>query len=176
MVDSASANFIANEPIVVGGVSVPVNRGWSSVDILANRRTLRVVNTHLEPEDPALRLAQARELVFGGGPADAAIPVVLVGDLNSGPAPADPAAYEAVLGGGFRDAWAEVHGDDDAFTCCQAPNLRNPVSQLNRRIDVVLFDAGTAVLAKRYGINRAARTPDGLWPSDHAAVVAAIGP
>ena len=173
---SASANFVANDPVVVGGVSVPVNRGWSSVDVTANQRAIRLVNTHLEPEDAALRLAQARELVATGGPTDTPIPVVLVGDLNSGPAPADPAAYDAVLAGGFHDGWAEVHGDGEGFTCCQSANLRNPVSQLDRRIDVVLFDAGKALQAKRYGMNRASRTAAGLWPSDHASVVATIGP
>lgn len=104
VLDSASGNYVANEPVVVGGVSVPVNRGWSSVDVLANQRAIRVVNTHLEPENATLRLAQATELVSAGGPTDTATPVILVGDLNSGPAPADPAAYEAVLDGGFRDA------------------------------------------------------------------------
>jgi endonuclease/exonuclease/phosphatase family metal-dependent hydrolase len=176
VLDSASGNFVANEPIVVGGVSVPVNRGWSSVDVLANQRAIRVVNTHLEPEDATLRLEQARELVATGGPTDTSIPVILVGDLNSGPSPADSAAYDAVLAGGFRDAWTEVHGDDEGFTCCQSANLSNPVSQLNRRIDVILFDAGKALQAKRYGMNRASRTVTGLWPSDHASVVATIGP
>jgi hypothetical protein len=173
---SAQGDYVANDPIRVGGVTVPVHRGWSSVDLAANRRTLRIVNTHLEPTDATLRLAQAQELVAAGGPTDTSSPVAMVGDLNSGPAPADPAAYDAIIGAGFRDGWAEVSAEQEGFTCCQAADLRNPASQLNRRIDVVLFDSGTASQARRYGFAPADRTPAGLWPSDHAGVAIKLVP
>jgi endonuclease/exonuclease/phosphatase family metal-dependent hydrolase len=176
VVGSAQGDFAANKPIAVAGSAIPVHRGWSSVDVTANRRTLRVVNTHLEPVDASLRVSQATELVAAGGPTDAAIPVVLVGDLNSGPVPAAPAAYEAILAGGFRDTWAEIAPTDPGLTCCQAPDLRNATSQLDRRIDVVLIDAGVALRARRYGADPDGRTANGLWPSDHAGVAVAIAP
>ncbi len=175
VLSSAQGSYVANEPIVLGPLTIPVHRGWSSVDVVANGRLLRVVNTHLEPEDVELRLAQAQELVAPGGPADAAIPVAIVGDLNSGPLPADPAAYEAIRGVGFRDAWSELY-PQAGFTCCEAADLRNATSQLSRRIDVVLFDSGTPRRARTYGPDGDGRTPAGLWPSDHAGVVAALVP
>ena len=59
------------------------------------------------------------------------------------------------------------------YTCCQAGDLTNPVSQLYERIDIVFtrniaLATGQSILI---GDTPAERTPSGLWPSDHAGVV-----
>lgn len=167
--------YVANLSLPVAGLgSIALARGWTSADVTVNRRTLRVVNTHLEPLRPAVRLAQSDELL--AGPVNAEPPVVLVGDLNSGPSDAAPDAYANLLAGGFDDSWTSTNRGDPGFTCCQAEDLRNTTSLLDHRIDLVLFESGSAVRAKRHGADADARTPSGFWPSDHAAVVATLQP
>ena len=69
-------------------------------------------------------------------------------------------------------------GPGPGFTCCQAGDLTNPVSQLYERIDMV-FTRNIALAAGRsilIGDTPAERTPSGLWPSDHAGVVTRLEP
>src|SRR3954451_9733893 len=48
----------------VGGIKIPVDRGWDSVEASIGKRKLRLVNTHLEAYgDPKIREAQAKELI-----------------------------------------------------------------------------------------------------------------
>ena len=67
----------------IGGLKLPVDRGWTSVEASVGKRKFRFVNTHLEAfGDPKIREAQAKELTKG--PLKTKAQVVLVGDLNSG--------------------------------------------------------------------------------------------
>jgi hypothetical protein len=43
--------------------------------------------------------------------------------------------YQNFIRAGFKDAWNRA--PDPGFTCCQAANLRNPISQLTQRFDLV---------------------------------------
>ena len=96
-----------------------------------------------------------------------------MGDLNT-QAPEAP-AYRMFLEAGFEDAWTVAHGDEPGLTCCQAADLRNPESALYERIDLVLFRGPFEVLTvDRTGETPEARTTSGLWPSDHAGVVATL--
>ena len=64
-------------------------------------------------------------------------------------------------------------GPGPGYTCCQAGDLTNPVSQLYERIDIV-FTRNIALVTGQsilIGDTPAERTPSGLWPSDHAGVV-----
>jgi endonuclease/exonuclease/phosphatase family metal-dependent hydrolase len=143
-------------------------RGWASVDVKIRGKRFRFVATHLEAFSAPVRNAQAAELL--AGPAATGLPVVLVGDLNSGPG-FDLAAYAALQSGGFADAWAGGPG----LTCCFAADLSDPDAALTKRIDVVLTKGGFAtVSADVVGEDPADRTPSGLWPSDHAGVVATV--
>jgi len=58
-------------------------RGWASIDISAQGSIVRVICTHLEGLSPLIGSQQANELLVG--PADTNLPVVVAGDLNSGP-------------------------------------------------------------------------------------------
>jgi hypothetical protein len=127
--------------------------------------------------------------------------VVLVGDLNSDPAdgttadcllPPDfdtvgpcPTPYATVAGSGYVDTWTMRNGRADAgYTCCQQDLLMNPDSWLDQRIDHVWvrpplagaqgphFMKGVHVTV--LGTRDEDRTIDGLWPSDHAGVVAGV--
>ena len=91
-----------------------------------------------------------------------------MGDINSAPNGSTLAPY-ALLTAQFRDAWS-VRPGDPGYTCCQAPHLDNPTSQLDERIDVVLSRGARPVAARVIG-DRPIRLPP-LWPADHAGVVA----
>ncbi|WP_328876017.1 endonuclease/exonuclease/phosphatase family protein [Streptomyces sp. NBC_00287] len=163
---------------VLGSIAFP--QGWAAVDATLGGRTMRVVNTHLEALSPAVQARQGAELL--DGPLDTELPTVLLGDLNSAaggvgavPGMSDTPTYANFLAAGFRDVWTETRRRDPGFTCCQAPDLRNPTSTLSQRLDYVLFRNGfEAVRAERVGEEPADRTPSGLWPSDHAGVAAAL--
>jgi len=145
-------------------------RGWASIDAKVRGKKYRFVNTHLEAFSPVAQVAQARELL--DGPADARIPVVLVGDFNSAADGSTTPTYQMLLDDGFTDAWSQAIPGEPGYTCCQAADLRNAASLLDERIDLVLFrGAGfRADGAEVVGDEPADRTPSGLWPSDHAGV------
>ena len=170
-----SHNFTARLvfPTPIPGLVFVAPRGWSTVDVKVRGRVLRVANTHLEAFQADVRNAQAGELV--AALAASPYPVVLVGDLNSQPTD-DTGAYGALAAAGFLDAWVEVHGRAGGFTSGQAADLDNVPSQLDHRIDYVLYqpDRVRAVAAHVIGDELDDRTPSGLWPSDHAGVVATL--
>jgi endonuclease/exonuclease/phosphatase family metal-dependent hydrolase len=150
----------------VGPITLP--RGWASVDVNIRGKRFRFVTTHLEAFTPAVRNPQAAQLL--AGPANTQLPTVLVGDFNSGPG-SDLGTYGILLGGGFSDAWQEGAG----LTCCHAVDLHNPNPTLTKRIDLVLTRGGFTTLSTDVvGEELADRTPSGLWPSDHAGVVATL--
>jgi len=182
-----SANYTSNLtlPIAGGLTSVTSTRGWTSIDVTAKHRQFRFVNTHLEAFSNFYRTAQAFELL-SGPVTTTSLPVVLVGDLNS--APDDPVfsepgsplnntnPYDILTASGFVDTWALLHPQDPGVTCCNEPDLLNPIPTLFQRIDHVLMHGGTAYRSKVIGVDPANRTADGLWPSDHAGVTAALAP
>jgi endonuclease/exonuclease/phosphatase family metal-dependent hydrolase len=153
-------------PTVAGPITLP--RGWVSVDVKIRGKSFRFVTTHLEAFSPLIRNPQAAELL--ADPAATELPVVAVGDFNSGPG-ADLGAYGILLGGGFSDAWPDGAG----LTCCHTNDLHNPNPTLTKRVDLVLTRGGfSTVSADVVGEDPADRTPSGLWPSDHAGVVATL--
>jgi len=125
--------------------------------------------------------------------------LVVVGDLNSDPDDGPlaqcmlpptfdtpglcPTPYAVMAGNGYTDTWTVRNGSyDPGFTCCQQDLLLNPQSWLDQRIDHVWVRpplAGpqgpkflTGVKADVVGDRQKDRSVDGLWPSDHAGVVA----
>jgi endonuclease/exonuclease/phosphatase family metal-dependent hydrolase len=149
---------------VAGPITLP--RGWASVDVKVRGDRFRFVSTHLEAFTPLIRNPQAAELL--NGPAATDLPLVVVGDFNSGPG-TDLTAYGILTGGGLADAWP-----DGPVTCCHAPNLHLD-TPLTKRVDLVWTRGGfSTAAADVVGEEPADRTPSGLWPSDHAGVVATL--
>ncbi len=148
-------------------------RGWASVDVQVRGQSFRFITTHLDPDAPLVQVAQADEIVQG--PAHTMLPVLFVCDCNS---PADgtgTASYGHLIAAGFEDAWSAQHPRDPGFTCCEDENLLNSKPTLTARIDLVLFRGDFSVEdVTRVGDAPADRTPSGLWPSDHAGVVARL--
>lgn len=152
------------------GDTVWFERGYTWVDATVEETQFTFVNTHLEisadGQLTAFQAAQASELIDQFA---AATPVVLVGDFNTGPG---DHPY-GLLTGAFTDAWSSL-GAGEGFTCCQGEFL-STTGDLSSRIDLVLFRGGVSALsAEVVGDELADRTPSGLWPSDHAGVVATL--
>ena len=109
-------------PTIAG--PIPDRRGWMSVDVTANRRTFRLITTHLDSNSAEIRLAQSNELLSGR--ASTTLPVILVGDLNSAPINnAAPSAYAHLIGAGFVDTWTQANRRDLGLTCCHAENSQS---------------------------------------------------
>jgi hypothetical protein len=170
-------NFQTRYEPNVGGVVIPVDRGWASVEaqIKSGKRVrkFRFVDTHLEAfGDPAIREAQAKELT--AGPLDTRKQVILVGDLNSGIArhneperPGDDLAFKALAGFGMHD--------NGAVQSCCYDSLFDPAAVFDHTVDHVLTKP-RLVTKRAYvtGHDPDERTPSGLWPSDHGGVVSAL--
>jgi hypothetical protein len=186
-----NANFAAVLPIDLGGATIPKPSGWASVDVVFKRLPYRFVNTHLEPADvapgvvvpelAALQAAQIDELlaIVDASP----LPVIMAGDFNTDDDGSTTPTYQAVRDAGFIDAWLVARPQGEGFTANQAPDLRNPVSQLFHRIDFIFYrdrftrESGLfqgSVDAERVGAEEGDRTASGLWPSDHAGVAASL--
>jgi hypothetical protein len=166
----------------IGGIVLPVDRGWVSVEGRIRGRSpagrlrlsrFRFVDTHLEAfGDPTIREAQAKELI--AGPLDTSRQVVLVGDINSGIArhneperPGDDLAFEALAQFGMKD--------NGAIQSCCYDDLFDPNGVFDHTVDHVL--SKPALRTRRAyvtGHDATQRTPAGLWPSDHGGVVSRL--
>jgi endonuclease/exonuclease/phosphatase family metal-dependent hydrolase len=157
----------------VGGIVIPVDRGWASVEARIGKSKFRFVDTHLEAfGDPKIRAAQAKELTKG--PLKSSGQVILVGDLNSGIArhhepekPGDDLAFRAFADFGMKD--------NGAVQSCCYDSLFDPNARFDHTVDHVLSKpALKTVSASVTGKNAGERTPSGLWPSDHGGVVSRL--
>jgi endonuclease/exonuclease/phosphatase family metal-dependent hydrolase len=151
--------------------------GYSSIDVTWRGRQFRFVTTHFARL--SLAVPQALELVQTA--ANTTLPVVLVCDCNANPdAPNDPIfqnypAYLLLKNAGFVDAFRTARPNDPGFTFGQAENLLNVTSTMSHRIDLVQFRGPFTVEdVQVVGASPADRTRLGLWPSDHAGVVATL--
>jgi endonuclease/exonuclease/phosphatase family metal-dependent hydrolase len=178
------ANYIAALPVPDLNISIP--RGYVSVVATVEGKSYRFVNTHLEPFLEQVRLPQVHELysVFAGE----TLPIFLVGDFNTleptGPSPYGDATYMFMTDtAGYKDSWVyNLRGNQGAgYTSPFSSDLMDPYPNLYDRIDYVFIGnyglpAGRhlfgPVQAEVVGDRLKDRTPSGLWPSDHAGVVA----
>ena len=171
-----TGHFVTNCVIPAGTGPIQILRGWASVDTKIRGKTFRFVSTHLDgdcsPFFPAIQVAQVNELLQGPGNTD--LPLVFVGDFNSNADGSSTPTYGNLIAAGFADVW-NIAGSGSGFTCCQAEDWLNPISSLSSRIDLVLFRGDFTVAdVDVVGADPSDRTPSGLWPSDHAGVVATL--
>ena len=199
--DGCNFEFVAAAE--VGGIPLSLERGFVAVDAVVRGHAYRFVNTHLEvrfpdPSNPlsrAVQSVQATELIgiLWAQPAPANSRLIVVGDINS--APDDPypspttgpflTPYQQFVSGRsfagapisapYHDVWTLRKKDTPGLTCCEDADLRNPISNHDRRIDVV-FSLARPDKAKARVLNTepSDRTASGRWPSDHATVAAKL--
>jgi hypothetical protein len=161
---------------VISGITIPVTRGWVSVDAKAkkgkgkNQRTVKFhfVNSHFEAFDdetqhPSIRALQAQELL--AGPASAKRSIIL-GDFNSdvpGVKPGDEQAYQTLLDGGFAERSL------DAPTTCCFNDLFAPTNTLDHQVDHVMTNMGKKVKLANSSATGTTQA-NGIYDSDHAGV------
>ena len=156
---------------------ISVTRGYVAVDATIAGTTYRVVNTHLEALEESsaiatVRVAQTEELV--ASLSDETLPMILLGDFNT--AAPDGPAYKILLEAGYVDLW-QMDSEGTGNTCCQAPLLQNETSELYARIDQIFvrnMELPTSVMTYTIGDTPSERLASGMWPSDHAGVVASL--
>jgi hypothetical protein len=154
--------------------SLPAPRSWASVDAQFFGHAFHYINTHLESFDPTIRELQGGEL--RAGPANTSLPVIIGMDSNAQafPLPEDP-TYVDFISAGYDDVWSRLLPKIAGLTCCQDETDNNPVSELYQRIDLVLTHGKVVPWeALLIGADARSRLPDGLWPSDHAALEAGV--
>jgi hypothetical protein len=178
----------AYTPPPSGPNCIVFKRGWTATDVKILGKPVAIfVNTHLESAASGIRQLQAAELVgaFGTGPLlNPNRAAILVGDFNSDPVipyggnPAsgvsDGVAYGIIAGAGFVDS------GNTENTFGHNSNVNDfPSNPMTERIDHILTRPGAFGLldTKVVGDGSAPvyRTSGGLWPSDHAGVIAGIG-
>jgi endonuclease/exonuclease/phosphatase family metal-dependent hydrolase len=156
----------ATQAVLIPGQ--PITRNWQAVDASLGKANKDFVflNTHLEAGNDAISAAQASELI--AGPLRSTKPVVAVGDFNSGPG-GPPTAYARLTArnnGKMRDAAAS-----SGNTCC-FPEILTFTGSLSERIDLILTNPASV---KTLAVTRTgAAQVGGIYPSDHAGVVAKL--
>ncbi|MET0692793.1 MAG: hypothetical protein ABWY56_02625, partial [Propionibacteriaceae bacterium] len=172
----------------LAGAPFSFTRGFAWADITVGAATFRFVTTHLESQSAEVAKAQADELlanpVLGIDRA-----VVLVCDCNSDPSDAEvqagegvpgSAAYTTLTGGGFDDQWLQQEAPAPGFTSGLGELVNDTTADgFQHRLDLVLARAGEGSVGfTEAHVTGAALTdrdpPTGLWPSDHAGVVAGL--
>ncbi len=172
---ASPASFFCANPSVDGcnyAVAAPANtpvgaleflRGLVGVVLTVDGKDYRVVNTHLEVQQPdgtpassIVQALQAAELI---GTLAATTPpgvsLIAVGDINSSPDdpifanPTQPnpfpppfdaliiPPYAQLVGSGYTDAWTLRPGNLPGYSCCQDDDLLNHQSVLDERVDVI---------------------------------------
>jgi len=187
--DGCHYQAVATVPTPLGNITV--ERGFVAVNAMVKDENYLFVNTHLEvrmlgnsAESTALQPLQASELNGTLAAYLSYLPeaprVILAGDFNNGPANVPlapwfiPTAYQQ-LSGAFTDTWNLRPGKPKGFTCCQAADLLNDPSSLDERIDIVFaLPAPSAVKSNVMDNESNDKTLSGLWPSDHASVIAEL--
>jgi endonuclease/exonuclease/phosphatase family metal-dependent hydrolase len=159
---SESHTFVNNVTTALG----PLNRGYALVDATLDGTPFQFVSTHLD-SNKAIGEAQANELVARLGMT--AESQLVVGDFNALPTDATDAD---IVAAGFIDVGGALGAV--GATCCQAPDLDNPVSQLSGRIDYV-FERGFSSIPSAFLVgDMPFENVRPRWPSDHAGVIATI--
>ncbi len=163
-----SANY--TNALTIEMLGLEVQRGYAAVDATVDGVTYRFVNTHLEAFAPENRIAQMQELV--DILSDETLPVIVLGDFNT-TAP-DGTAYQILLSAGYVDVW-QMDSEGTGKTCCQDDDILNEVSDHTVRIDQIFvrnLELPASIMTHTVGDKPSDRLPSGLWPSDHAGVVA----
>jgi endonuclease/exonuclease/phosphatase family metal-dependent hydrolase len=165
---SEQHTFVNNvvSPSPLGPFSL--DNGYVLVNASLDGTPFQFVSTHLDPFHTPLQPLQAGEILAALGMS--AEPQLVVGDFNARP---EELTYGEMLAAGFTDV--ALLAGAAGLTCCQSPDLDNPVSELTNRYDYI-FERGFASID---GALLVGDTPfenvRPLWTSDHAGLIGAVG-
>jgi hypothetical protein len=166
-----------------------IHSGYISVDATVRGIPLRFVSVHLVPNKDTIGPHTLELLEKTASPT---LPLVFGGDFNTtadDPSNVSYPIYQTLIAPppelaplALTDAWNPLR---PGLTCCQDSTLLNKRSNLDlapcppvscpHRIDLILFRGAFAVEdINLIGNKPSDRTPSGLWPSDHAGIVATL--
>ena len=155
----------------IGGIKLPVDRGWASVEARVGKRKFRFIDTHLEAfGDPKIREAQAKELTKG--------PLKTQDADRAGRRPQLRHRAPQRAGEAGRRPRVPRAGRSSASrttarvqSCC-FDSLFDANATFDHTVDHVLTKPGlTTTRASVTGNDAGERTASGLWPSDHGGVI-----
>ncbi len=196
--NTAWGNYDDSVRETIGGVTLEFKRGWAAVDAEVCGETYRFVNTHLEiASEPGgvFRLIQTAQMnqLLTRVLINETKPILLVGDFNSSPEHVPdigcipdgtycdeyiPPYMQATMFAGYLDAWELIFWPRDGYTSGFDEFVSDPTAELYERIDLILIKPKDKeiknVIAITTGDQPFSMTSGGLWPSDHAGVVARI--
>jgi len=177
--------ILAHDELQLPTGDLPEQRVALSAHLAAPAGVLPFVTTHLtyQPGGSAIRLEQVRALAgfIDRQARDCAYPPVLTGDLN-----AETSSDELrLLGGVFTaptvaglvllDAWRYAPPDDPGFTWDRRNEYQKHSAIPDSRIDYVLAGLPRQDRGRIQTARLAGDAPvDGVWPSDHFAVIAEL--
>jgi hypothetical protein len=159
---------------------IPFTNSWQSIDVTVPGKTFTFITTHLDALDPSgfVRGIQAQELLKAP-PMNTSLPVVVTGDMNSGPK-TTPAAYNTLVGGGLSDTWTAAGQGAPPLTCCHLAfndRVNDPNATYTDDLDHV-FTRGSFKAKGDHLVGNTVPNPEPkpfIWPSDHAGMVATLG-
>jgi hypothetical protein len=160
-------------PTQVGIARSP--RGWAGVDGSVGGRKFRFVTTHLEAYSPEIADTQMQQLLRQPL-ASQKRQTILVGDFNSDPKTAGtdlgaqraPSAYASAIDAGFANPLPRRE------TCCFAEDLHDTSKKLDSWIDHIIARPRARAVTSAIVGSRPSERVGGLWPSDHAGIVATL--
>jgi hypothetical protein len=142
------------------------------LDSLEARGLNYVVASQVENADVQMPAAKSPTEFFDVRMTDRDVILARAGVQTSAPGPGD--APYGLLTEHFTDAWTALGTGGPGLTCCH-PEFLTESHELYSRIDLIVFRGDITVASARVvGDQPGDRTPGGLWPSDHAGVVATL--
>jgi endonuclease/exonuclease/phosphatase family metal-dependent hydrolase len=161
---------------------ITVRRGWAGIDGRVGGRSFRFVTVHAEAYSAEIAAEQTAQLVRGPL-ASRRRSTIVVGDFNSDPSRVSqdergtgegderrPAAYRQMTEAGFRNVLRRRRNTAGG----PGEDLRQVGGPFSEWIDHILVRPRMRVLDTDVVGERTADRFRGLWPSDHAGVVATI--
>ena len=148
---------------------IVLKRGWAGMKGKVAGRSFVFLDPHAEAYSGTVATQQFKELLSRAAKSKKT-PTIIAGDFNSDPAAtgADAGGYKAVIAAGFKDTSKRKK------TCCQDEGLTNTPSKLNQWIDHIVVRPFGKVLKTKVVGDKLSDRIGGLWPSDHAGIVAKI--
>jgi endonuclease/exonuclease/phosphatase family metal-dependent hydrolase len=146
-------------------------RGWVAVDAKAGGKAFRVITTHLEAYSPEIADKQMKQLLAKAASSKKRR-TILVGDFNSAPGAnandrgtsRSASAYYSAIGAGFRNPLPK------RLTCCQPEDLHESEPWKSWIDHIVVRPRMKVLRSSLVG----GKMVGGLWPSDHAGIVATL--
>jgi endonuclease/exonuclease/phosphatase family metal-dependent hydrolase len=149
--------------------TISLKRGYAGIEGRVAGKRFLFLDPHAEAYSGSIAAQQLQQMLDTVAKSRR-LPTILAGDFNSDPAATGDAAgaYRAATKAGFVDTGRR------AGTCCQDERLDNPASKLDQWIDHIMVRPKLRVLRSTVIGNRPSDRVNGLWPSDHAGVVATL--